>query len=314
MKQKIHFFLAAFLFFAVTFMACKKSTNEVDYAAELQAHSDDQSRFTNESDALANDDNTVLDNYAAFNGRVDNSANIMALPCDATVTVDSLSNPKKITITYNGTTCPNANRTRLGTVVLTLPLNSRWKDAGAVLTENIQNLKITRLSDNKSITINGTRTITNISGGRIRDLVLGTASSITHTIGSSNMSLTFDDGSQRTWQVAKKRVFTYANSNLVITTTGTGVDGTITGVSEWGNNRYGNAFVTAITQPMVVRGDCSFRLTSGQVTHNKMVATNVVTFGLDANGNATGCPTGNYYLKLVWTGINGVIRTVIAPY
>ena len=40
-----------------------------------------------------------------------------------------------------------------------------------------------------------------------------------------------------------------------------------------------------------------------------------VTFGLNAAGNPTSCPVlAPYYLKLVWTGANGIVRTVILPY
>lgn len=313
MKKRIQFFATAIIASAVAFTACKKNAkDEVDYATELQAHSDDQSRFSNESDAIANDDNTVIENYVSFNGRVDN---VTTLPCNATITsIDSTSGTKKIVVTYNGLNC-QGTATRTGTVTLTMPLATRWKDAGAVLTETITNLKITRISDNKSITINGVRTITNVSGGRMRDLVLGTITSITHTIASSGMSVTFDDGSVRTWQVARKRVFTGSGSNIVITTTGNATVDGVANAAEWGTNRFGNAFVTSITQPLVVSGSCNFRLTSGQVTHNRLAATAVVTFGLDANGNAvTSCPSGAFYFKLVWTGVNGITRTVILPY
>jgi hypothetical protein len=297
-----------FLLIVFAFTACKKKADLLDFAVESATHSDDQTRFSSETDALANDFNTVIDNYIAFNGR---EANVLALPCDATVTVDSLSSPRKITITYNGVNC-NPYKTRNGTVVLTLPSTVRWRDAGAILTVSIQNLKITRTADNRSITINGIKTIKNLTGGLIRNLATPSAT-ITHEINSSNMSVTFDDNSQRTWQIAKKRVFTY-NNGIVITTTGnTTVDG-YTGVSEWGINRYGNAFVTVISQPMVIRQDCNFRLTAGQLTHNRLTATVTVIFGLDAVGNATTCPTGTYYFKLVWVGTTGVTRTVIMPY
>ncbi len=312
MKQKMKLLLATAVVFAVTFVACKKSATDADYTTELATHSDDESRFSSESDAVSDDINNTIDTYNSFNGRVDN---VTVAPCNATVAVDSTSNPKKITITYNGLNC-QGTRTRTGVVVVSMPLAQKWKDAGAVLTVTITNLKITRVSDNKSITINGTKTITNVSGGRLRDLVTSGSTSITHTIASSGITVTFDDGSQRVWQEAKKRVFTYSNG-LVITTTGTYIDGNTTGISEWGTNRFGNAFSTSITQPMVVKLDCSstLRLVSGTVTHNRLIATVVTTFGLDANGNAvTTCPTGSYYFKLVWTGVNGVVHTVILPY
>ena len=91
-----------------------------------------------------------------------------------------------------------------------------WKDQGASLTLTFQDLKITRVSDNKSITINGTHTYTNVTGGLLINLlILGT---VTHSITSSNMSITFDDNTQRTWQVAKQRVYTFSGNNVSVTT------------------------------------------------------------------------------------------------
>ena len=152
-----------------------------------------------------------------------------------------------------------------------------------------------------------------LSGGRLGQLAsLGT---IIHDITSPGLSVTFDNGSQRTWRVAKRRTFTYTNG-IVVTTIGTHTDGTTTNISEWGVNRFGNNFVTVISQPMVIRQDCNFRLVSGQVSHQRLNATAVVTFGLDANGNPTTCPGigMSFYYKLVWTGANGVVRTFISPY
>lgn len=309
MKHSIKLLLGLFMLVATVFTSCKKNAETpTDFALESSTHSDDQSRVSNEVDALANDFNTIVDNYVSFTGR---EANILALPCDVTVAVDSTSNPRRITITYNGSTC-NPFRTRTGVVVITMPSNMRWRDVGAVLTVSIQNLKITRTIDNKSITINGTKTIKNVTGGIIRNLA--TLGTITHEISSSNMTLTFDNNTQRSWQIAKKRVFTF-NNGIVITTTGNATVDGLSGVAEWGTNRFGNTFITTITQPMVIKQDCNFRLTSGQVTHNRLQATLVVTFGLDAAGNPTSCPgLGLYYFKLVYTGSNGVVRTVIIPY
>jgi hypothetical protein len=188
----------------------------------------------------------------------------------------------------------------------------RWKNAGAVLNVSFQNFKVTRVSDNKSITINGTQSYTNVSGGLLINLpVLGT---ITHRITSSNMSVTFDDLSQRNWQVGRQRVFSYDNG-VNITTTGTHTAGNVTGITEWGTNRFGNAFTTAITEPLIVRQSCSFRLVSGKVQHATPLYNAAVTFGLDANGNPTSCPgAGVYYMKIVWTGPLGNSHTSVHPY
>jgi hypothetical protein len=130
------------------------------------------------------------------------------------------------------------------------------------------------------------------------------------------MSITFDDGTQRTWSVSRQRVFSLSNNNLVVTITGTHTDGATTGICEWGLNRYGNAFTTAITAPLVLRQDCNYRLTAGSILQSRLGITAAITFGLDANGNATSCPgvLASYYYKLVWTGLNGVSYTFILPY
>ncbi|MBL0183021.1 MAG: hypothetical protein IPP96_12295 [Chitinophagaceae bacterium] len=312
--MKIQFILVAVLALSVSFLSCKKN-NDVTASdnTDMVTHSDDQSNFSQSTDDITNDVNTTIDNYNAFDGfagtgSVDNG--ITGLPCNTTAVLDSAGGLRRITLTFNGPNCNNT-RNRVGVILLTMPLAQHWKDAGAALTINVQSLKITRLSDGKSITVNGTIVATNVTGGRLRDLSsLGT---IVHTITSTGMTVTFDNGSQRSWQIAKQRTFTY-NNGIVITTIGTHVDGSTTGISEWGTNRFGNTFVTAITQPMVIRQDCSWRLVSGQVTHSRLAATVVATFGLDSAGNPVSCPAGTFYYKIVWTGANGIVRTYILPY
>ena len=260
-------------------------------------------------DGVANDANIALEGSAAFSGRTtDQNQNLI---CNATVVRDSLSNPRTITITYNGASC-FGNTSRTGVVVLSMLGDTHWKNAGAVITVTYQNLKITRLSDNKSITINGSHAITNVSGGLL--INLPSLQTITHSITSSNMSVTFDDATQRTWQVAKQRVFSYDNG-VVITTTGTHTDGAVTGIAEWGSNRFGHNFTTAFVHPFVIRQDCNFRLVSGKVEHHMALVNSSATFGLDAAGNPTTCPgTGSYYMKIEWTGANGNSHSSILPY
>jgi hypothetical protein len=309
MKIKLQFVLMAALALSVSFLSCKKADTSGDNT-DLVTHSDDQSTVSAGADEIADATNATIDNYNAFNGLVGSADGITGLPCNATAILDSANGLRRITITFNGANCTNT-RTRTGVILLTMPLTQHWKDAGAAVTINVQNLKITRISDNKSITVNGTIVATNVSGGRLRDLAgLGT---IIHTITSSGVTVTFDNNTQRTWQIAKKRTFTY-NNGIVITTIGTHTEGSVTGISEWGTNRFGNDFITTISQPMVIREDCSWRLVSGQVTHSRLLANVVVTFGLDSAGNPVTCPSGSFYMKIVWTNINNVVRTYIIPY
>jgi hypothetical protein len=310
MQPKIRLIAIISLIIAVSLVSCKKSDTgkaTTDSTIELTAQTDDHSHVSFSSDAVENDINVIVESSSAFNGRMEN---VLGALCNATAVADSANGIKNITVTYNGANC-QGNRILMGVVVISMPMGTHFKDAGAILTIKTQNLKITSVANGKSIVVNGVKTITNVTGGRLSDL--SQKGPITHLI-SGKDSITFDNGLQRIWQVAKQKVFSYANG-MVITTTGIHTDGAVTGISAWGTNRFGNAFVTAISEPLVVRQDCDFRLVSGEVIHGKLIADITVTFGLDATGIPTTCPTiGTYYFKAVWKGINGVSKTIILPY
>jgi hypothetical protein len=319
----------------IFFFACNKSSsgnnNNSSTSTNVNTQADDQAMVSTEVDNLSNDADAALTSQSGTNGssagvsitsgkiavndtkRANGPVGIVndSLICDASVVIDTVSNPKTITITYNGTNCWG-NRTRTGTVVLSMPSGTYWEQQGATVTVSIQSLVITRLSDAKTITLNGTRTFTNVSGGSL--IKLPVLQSITHTVMDS-LSITFSDSATRVWQVAKQRVFTY-NNGIVITTTGIHSDGTNTNVAEWGVNRFGISFESLITVPKVIQQSCDFRLTSGQneiLRSDKITTT--VTYGLDVNGNPTSCPgTGNYYMEVIWSGPNTKSVPVILPY
>src|SRR5579863_7981521 len=304
------------------------STSNGTTAAQVQTESDDVTQVSNEMDAMTNDVNNSLNISTAFSGAnysgsaVDGRAVVaeggggsLILDfgiCDANVTTDTANGLRQIIITYDGLNCWG-NRTRTGVVVISIPVGVRWRDSGAVVTVSIQNLKITRLRDDKTITLNGTYTYTNVTGGLLRDLA--TLGTITHTIAADSVTIEFADSATRIWSVAKQRVFTY-NDGVVVTTTGTHSDGTNNDVAIWGINRFGNSFETLITQPMVIAQSCDDRLTSGQTETIRPALTLTITYGLDSNGDPTGCPgNGYYYFKAVWVlSGSGKTYTYIAPY
>jgi hypothetical protein len=330
MKTKILYRLAiATTLAGILFVACKKSSSTSDdgtSSADLQVQSDDQTLVANSSDNVEDDANAAMGAEASISGAstqtvgygqgrtIEGTQGVStAVVCDATITVDSFSNPRTITLTYNGNASCNTTQTRTGVVVISIPAGVRWRDTGAVVTVAFQNLKVTSTISNKSITINGTHTYTNVSGGSLASLYLGGAKSITHTITSSDMSVTFDNNQKRTWSVARQRVFTYANQTVTITTTGMHSDGNTVGISEWGINRFGNSFETVISTPIILSSGCAWRVMSGQVSVVRPDITTTVTFGLDATGNAVSCPAGAYYFKVVWSTANKDY-TFILPY
>lgn len=310
MKKRILYLLTFSLM--IGFTSCEKNSGSDNNNNDDQVavHSDDQSRFSSEVDAVSNDADIALESSTNFSGRFQN---VLGAICDASVVMNTATNPMTITITYDGTNCLG-NRTRTGVVVLSMAQGTQWKNAGTAVTVSFQNLKITRVADNKSITINGTQTYTNVSGGLLINLAsLGT---ITHSITSPGLSVTFDNGAQRSWQVAKQRVFTFEAGGVVVTTTGTHNEGNNSNIAEWGTNRFGGAFTTAITSPLIIRQDCDFRLTSGAVAHTLPLSNVNVTFGLNSSGNPTSCPGlgSSYYFKAVWTGANGDTLSIIHQY
>ena len=314
MKKQIRYTFVVITSVCLFFASCKKNdsntNSNTDTVTELQVQSDDQSRFTNETDAVSNDANATLENLGGSYAGESPIAPQLPFTCDANVAVDTVSNPRKITITYNGSNCIG-NRTRSGVVILSFAPGFRWAAAGAQYTVTYQDLKITRATDSKSITINGTKTIKNVSGGKLRNLA-SRIEPIVHEVSSTGMTITFDNGSQRNWQIAKRRTFTYDNG-MVITVTGISAQGA--GIAEWGTNRFNKDFTCAISQPLVIKQSCDFRLVSGQIVHTSTLATTTTTFGLDANGNPiTSCPAGLLFYKVVWTGANGNSYTHIGSY
>ncbi|MBS1669465.1 MAG: hypothetical protein JST58_18985 [Bacteroidetes bacterium] len=310
------------------FFACKKDNSQsasstTTSATSVQSAADDQTMVSNENDAVSNDVTAALNGNPAVSG---SSMSRMATTgvntlgsgilgftiCDASITYDTTSTTKTITIVYNGLNC-HGNRTRTGTVIISVPKDQHWKDAGAVVNVQIQALKITRNKDGKSILINGSKTITNTSGGLLVDLA--SLQTITHDFQDS-LTVTFNNGSSRNWQTSVRRAFTY-NDGIVVTTTGTHSDGTHNNIASWGTNRFGVNFTNMITSPRVVEQSCDMRLVSGQdsIVRSDNI-TSVITYGLDSNGNpVTSCPSSYFYAKLVWTnGNNGKVYTYIYPY
>lgn len=309
--------------------ACNKNNakdNNTQSDADLQTQSDDQARVSTESDAAFDDVNTVMVDQTTITGASDAptmrygvvTAGMDTVKkqsiCDAVVTIDTTVNPRKLVINYNGKAGCNLNRIRTGTVTITMAAGTRWKDAGAQVTVTFD-LTIKRVSDGKSIKLTGAHLYTNVTGGNVFALSANTPGPIVHTVTSSNMAITFDNGAQRTWQVARKRTYTY-NGGLVVTLDGTHTEGNVSGISEWGTNRFGNSFTTSITQSLVVKQSCSWQLTAGQLSLVNAAGSTVITFGLDANGAATGCPVGSgtYYYKLAYTSNANKTYTFILPY
>lgn len=316
MKKYSSYLLALGLTAGLFLTSCKKeNTSGTDdtNATELQAQSDDQSQVSSDMDDVTNDVDASIENDGGSYTGKPIGLPLPNLKCDFSVAFDTAStaNPKTITITYaaNGT-CTTLRNTRSGKVVISFSDGFRWGNPGAYFTVNYQDLKITRKRDSKSITLNGTVTHTNVSGGLLRNLANATTP-IVHELKSSNMSITFNNGATRTWSIAKRRTFTY-DGGIVVSVSGIRTE--TDGVAEWGANRFGNNFTTTIISPLVIKQTWDFRLASGKVKHEVGARSVTATFGLDANGVALAAYQALLYMKVEWVGANSQAGTAILLY
>jgi len=279
----------------LTFTGCKKdkTTDTAVNTQSLQQLSKDEVTVTQISDDALNDANTVLS--GGTNKSTEN------WPCNATIDSATVANDS-ITyhITYNGDNCPG-NRTRTGQVTITKKVGQHWGEAGATTTVRLINLTITKKSNGKSMTVNGTKVFTNVSGGYLWQLG-GIHSSIVHrAVGA--LSATFDDNTTRLWYIDRQRTFTGTLSGgLVMTIDGLGTADGYNNLVVWGINRNGETFYTQIAQSVVSKATCQWDPVSGvkiyQIPSDNKKAT--VTYGYDANGNLVtngDCPG---YFKVDW--------------
>jgi len=271
--------------------ACQKdkTTTTTDPGINsVQSLASDENQVNSASDEAINDINVVL------SGAGGGLKSTEGLPCHATIDSTAVSNDT-ITyyVTYNGTNC-RGNLNRTGQVEISKQVHTHWYDAGAAVRYKYINLHITHVASGKSITLNGQKTYTNVSGGLIF-MIPQYISSVT-TKDEGNLSVTFDDGTTKSWQVARQITYTKDNGNLVLTIDGFGTADNYTNLVNWGINRNGEQFYIQILQSIVQREVCQFDPCSGQ---KKMMIPDkskgaTLTFGYDNNDQPiTGdeCPT-----------------------
>lgn len=298
---------------AITFLAgmtllnsCKKEKNDpTDTATLNQEQASDAEDVSASSDAVDDD----VDNVMSLSSL--KSSETQALPCNVSIDSSQLAN-KKVTLTFNGDNCAGT-RTRTGKIVVSLTNGTKWSDAGAVITVTYTDLKIVRKATGRYIILNGTKTHTNVSGGLVKNLGSnGTPTTIVRKIASDNMSITFTNGAQRTWHVARTRTFTKVNGSLVISISGFGEADGKSNLVEWGTNRRGNDFYTQITTPILMSQDCDYQPSAGVKVHYVGLRTVTTTLGTDSNGVPVVSGCADYY-SITWVGVDGT-KTVILPY
>jgi predicted secreted protein len=228
------------------------------------------------------------------------------------VTVDStavVNDTITYYLTYNGLNC-NGKLIRTGKQEIKKKVGTHWGMTGATVITTLIDFHVVHVNSGKAITLNGTRTHENVSGGFIWQLGTGGATSIVHKI-TGNLQATFDDTTTRTWSLARQLVYTGTPTALVMTTDGFGSADGYSNLITWGVSRNGEQFYTQVLQSVVHRQACNWDPVSGIVKHqvpsdNKSAT---VTYGYDSNNQPiTGdeCPT-RYRVDWVKNGHSGTM-------
>lgn len=296
---------AAMLFGALTFTGCNKDDEQekVNTSSMEQLSKDD-----NDVTAGTEDAENELNSLIASNGNF-KSTDGGNVPCNAVVdSVVTANDTIYMYVTYNGLSC-NGKRLRVGKTIIQKAVGTHWIDAGAQVKINFINYKVTKVATGKSMTLNGYKIQTNISGGHMALLGNG-YESIVHK-SSGVMQATFDDNSTRTWNIARQKTFTGTIDSLVMAVDGFGTAGTYTNLTSWGVNRSGEEFYSQVNQSVVFKTQCGWVPCSGiqvyQIPSVPKSAT--ITYGYDDNNQLItngDCPT-KYRLDWQKNNLSGTL-------
>ena len=301
------------------FYGCKKRDGiianvltDVELTANATQNAIDHSRVEGDNETVTNDVLGKLENNPTFItlGLGDTLKN-----CDAFIDKSQWGTAAKtIVITYRDTLC-NTGIIRGGVVTVQLVQGERWFRPNAILKITFAGLKVKPRLGN-TYTYDGVRYITNVNGGLIFGYNANAPrlDTVVHKIRSTNI-VTFEDGTKRSWWVARKN--TYAKSNYTLISAGdTSINGT--NCSLGGISRLNTNFIVQATQDIVSKAACSWY--NAQAGIRKFVSDNqtvTITFGVNASGIQVpiGLACSDYYgCKIEWTRVNGTATSAVLPY
>lgn len=289
--KKIRLALILMIASGLTFTSCNKDNNEDDsrdFSSVTQLTSDEINVDEVTEDAFSDVENLLSYKSSSYKSAV-------YIPCNATIDSTAVVNDSiTIYINYNGLSC-DGRRLRTGQVQVKKQAGTNWGMPGASVNIRFINFNVTRVLSGKSVTINGNKTFTNLTGGYVYMLGSYDIATIIHRV-TGSMEILFDNGTTRSWNVARQRTFTGTPGELVLTTEGFGETENYSGLVYWGTNRAGENFYTQVSEALVYMEVCDWNPVSGVKTHQipGVNKSSVTTFGFDSNNQPVSngdCPT-----------------------
>jgi hypothetical protein len=238
--------------------ACKKNRDDLD---DTTVASDNEQSETFSNDVMNIADNAAKTGDAGFRTSSEQEVYEGLGKC-ATITHDTISNPRMLTIDFGPVNCLCADgRNRRGKIIVSY--TGRYFEVGSVKTMNFENFY---RNDNK---LEGTRTITNNG--------LDNRGRLNWTINAQNMKITKSNGKVHTWNSVRTRTMLEGNDTQTYTDDVYEITGSATGVNANGVNYTAN-----ITSPLRRALSCRW-IDSGTIEITpEGRATRTIDFG---NGN-----------------------------
>ena len=304
-RKSIKLFVIMLLSAAVM-TACKKDepVEVPTNSAPVQQLSQDDSSVEYNVDEVIYDAGDILSgNYGMKN---------LTLPCNSTLeSVNVANDTVSYHISYHGQNC-SQTKTRTGSVIIKIREDTQWSTPGSILLVELKDYKVTNILNGLTMTMTGSSSLENVSGGIIQQLGSGVNTVINKNV--ADVMVTFSGYPEREWHLTKMLVYTGTPGNLALAVNGFGVSHGYQSVLSWGKDREGKTFFSQVAQSVVYTEACNFLPRSGKQIYSypgdNLTAT--VTYGFNYNNEPiTGaeCPT---HYKLEWQQ-HGNSGTIFIP-
>ncbi len=304
--NKRYSFLVFFFILLLGFSSCQKETS-IDNSLSAEDHGN----IMLTTDGTIGDATAAAGQVRGLSGKTEGGLQLL---CGA-ASIDT-GNGHKIVITYDNVT-PCKGMVRGGSITVSIISGPFWKDAYAQLQVVFTNLTLTNSVTGAAYTINGNYIVTNETGGLAWRILAGLDqnTSVRHRVQATGLSVTFPNGSQRTWNIDRTVEYSsvVSNGNNLISLS---VSSENKGAEEsWGVDRNGNSFQSTFINAVSSNNNanCAWRPYQGeysQIIGGKSVD---ILYGVDNNGNPLDNPNGCAYgFKITYTSAKKVLTKLVA--
>lgn len=277
-KQLTYRFVLIFIICVCFFASCKKNDDKEEKDTDTAGAYDQSlaSTIVNDMTSISDEAGTT---YSISSFKTSETSGILAASC-ATLTIDTVSSPKMITVNFGSTNCTCIDgRNRRG--IVKISFTGKYRDSITVITVTPQNYFV---NDNE---VSGSKTITNKGHNTAYHLVYEISANIQITKANSGGTITWQSIRQREWVTGES---TPVWSDDIYSITG----------SASGTTSNNNSFSSVITTPLVrnMTFGCRRHFISGILEHTPAgKATRYIDYGNGAcDDQATVTINGNVYV------------------